>query len=391
MDHPPVPIEEEEEEGDADQMKKKRRRIEREWFLFCQPFFPIDLCYLEDPSYERIKPKELEVDTSRFTSEHLCSIGTCNGLLCLGELYRGRNPVYIIDPINNRFLTIRSPNPHPDIVEKPGFKSGLGYDDVSGVYKVLRLYRIEDFMMQFYTFCSICTVHPEHGAMGWRSLDRMENIFVAEGQSGVFFRGKLYFLVVGDFGEVLCFDVAKEKFSKIPGPAQLERVAVDLLYLALFEGKLVLLFMNFPELLFRIWSINDDSSWSVLFDVPFNPAYEGKFYHIKPLKHMPDGCLLMYDDFHGELISCDYRMKEPKHIILLGHLKRYDVFPFTPDFKFDVTTRGDGTVRLSEVQDEGGTPLQVLRARDKISQNIMKLVAPKILFGFTEKGHLHLS
>ncbi|KAK1264211.1 hypothetical protein QJS04_geneDACA021882 [Acorus gramineus] len=351
-----------EEDDDADQMKKKKkkRRIEREWFLFCRPRFPFHLCYLDDLSYENTDPTELKVDTSNFTSGHLCSIGTCNGLLCLGDLYRDRNPVYIIDPINNKFLTIRSsPDPQFGEVDKLGFMSGFGYDHVSGVYKVLRLsgggWEPFDDEME----CTICTVHPEHGATGWRFLDPVRYRLVTEGRSGVFFRGKLYFLLInnccdGFFVGILCFDVAKEKFSEIPGPAQLNGkwISFDLLHMDLFEDKLVLVFCNSLEGLLRIWEVNDDSSWPLLFDIPFDRTEN--FYRIKLLKQMPDGCLLMYDRYSGELISYDCRVKEPKHIILFGHLKRYDVFPFTPDIKFDVTTCGDGTVRLSEVQDERG-------------------------------------
>ncbi|KAK1314815.1 G-type lectin S-receptor-like serine/threonine-protein kinase RLK1 [Acorus calamus] len=68
---------------------------------------------------------------------------------------------------------------------------------------------------------------------------RIPNSLVPEAQSGIFFRAKLYFLVVKNclFVEVLCFDVAKEKFSRNPGPAQLKRVDVDLLHMVLFEDN----------------------------------------------------------------------------------------------------------------------------------------------------------
>ncbi|KAK1264269.1 hypothetical protein QJS04_geneDACA023395 [Acorus gramineus] len=311
MDHQllPLPMVEDEEkeavrgskEDDDDDQMKKKRRIEREWFLFCRPCYSFHLCYLDDPSYENTDPKELKVDTGEEAC--LCSIGTCNGLLCLGDFDRDRNPVYIIDPINNRFLTIRSsPDPHCREVDKLGFMSGFGYDDVSGVYKVLRLsgggWELFDDKM----VCSICTVHPEHGAMGWRFLDYVRYRLVPEGRSGVFFRGKLYFLLIdnccnGFFVGVLCFDVAKEKFSEIPGPAQLNGKCINFhrLHMVLFEGKLVLVFRNFPEGSVQIWEFNDDYSWPILFDIPFDRTTKDKFFHLKPLKQMPDGCLLMYD------------------------------------------------------------------------------------------------
>ncbi|KAK1267254.1 hypothetical protein QJS04_geneDACA016384 [Acorus gramineus] len=326
---------------------KKKKRLEREWLLFCHTNSSLSLLYLDDPFYENMDKKELKVDTSHFMVEFLCPIGTCNGLLCLGDKDRDRNPVYILDPINARFLTIRnSPDPLDSEADKLGFMSGFGYDEVSGVYKVLRLFGGDWCPLEDITICTICTVHPEHGAMGWRSLDPIMNCLVVHEQSGIFFSGKLYFLLIEQdlFVEVFCFDVAKEKFSRIPGPAQLKRVDVNLMHIGLFEGKLVLVFCNSHEGLIRIWSINDDSSWTVLFDVPFDLTYAGEFCDIEPLKHMSDGRLLMFNYYRGEILSYNYRVKEPKYDLFLRHLDYYNVFSFTPNIKFNVTARGEGMV-----------------------------------------------
>ncbi|KAK1287789.1 hypothetical protein QJS10_CPB19g01113 [Acorus calamus] len=158
----------------------------------------------EDDDEDQMKKKrriEGEVDTCEAL---LCSIGTCKRPSLPRRLLQRQKPCLHHRSHQQQF-------PHRREVDKLGFKSG--------VEVVARSTN--------WGFAPSARCTPSTGPWVGGSSNPFSSRKAERGW--VFFRGKLYFLLIdnccnGFFVGVLCFDVAKEKFSEVPGPAQLSEV-----------------------------------------------------------------------------------------------------------------------------------------------------------------------
>ncbi|KAK1297587.1 hypothetical protein QJS10_CPB15g00630 [Acorus calamus] len=250
-------------------------------------------------------------------------MGSCNGYICLGD--RERNPVYLLEPLQGRYLTIQSPDPEHHIFnDKEGYTSGFGYDEHTGVYKVLKFYyrdvhsRNADIM-----FTSICTVDPDCSPTSWKSLYYFPNV-VYHSQSGVFYDGKLHFFMCDErvvpllsvldetdpddlpfmhisyFNGILQFDLHTEEFSEIQGPPTVKN------------------------------------------HIPIRHLTMGKLLP-KPLMLLPDGRLLMHCEERFFLFDPDENNQSP-YTILLGGLNVYAVFPIITSSSSDLlSSKSDGS------------------------------------------------
>ncbi|KAK1318600.1 F-box protein [Acorus calamus] len=354
-------MEEEEEE-------EKTRKVRKEGFFLCGGYDYLNLYYMEMKDVKsglfadgrtefKIKgnpfaKKLVSNDDSRFNV-----VGSCNHLICFSTIYY-REPLYILNPFENRYLSIDSPGSFFDDVGKLGYVSGFGYDVRTGNYKILKMHIHENVLYtpNNYMCASICTVHPEHGAGIWRDL-RWVDHHVKHYNCGVFLRGKLHFLMynkvileetsrreVSIFSGVLAFDVHEETFSSIiHRPQGLRDNAYDIhMDLSMFDGNMILMHRDLEMLMTHIWSMDEDASWQHMIDLPMKSKRELKFW---PFTSMNDGSLLAHDGTH--VVSYNIDKKEPTWTISLSDLNNFSICPFSWVFKSTSTTHGDDDHRES--------------------------------------------
>ncbi|KAK1296290.1 hypothetical protein QJS10_CPB15g00465 [Acorus calamus] len=369
-------------------------------------FHYLNFNYLADVACGENEKKEHELtllDTTA-TVQHesdvfyytFCPIGSCNGYICLGD--RERNPVYLLDPLQGRYLTIQSPDPEHHIFnDKEGYTSGFGYDERTGVYKVLKFYyrdvhsRNTDIM-----FTSICTVDPDHGPTAWKSLYYFPNV-LDHSQSGVFYDGKLHFFMCDErvvpllsvldetdpdelelpfmhisyFNGILQFDLHTEEFSEIQGPPTVgNHVPIRHLTMGAFGDELYLLKLEQENLsaptTIKMWLMDrhsdgfssggspffsssvspssGGSSWIFMFDMPEDPHFWTKGELLpKPLMLLPDGRLIMHCKESFFLFDPDENNQSP-YTILLGGLNVHAVFPIITSSSSDLlSSKSDGS------------------------------------------------
>ncbi|KAK1262598.1 hypothetical protein QJS04_geneDACA001101 [Acorus gramineus] len=283
-----------------------------------------DVACGENEKKERSLSDELTLLDTTATVQHesnaLCysfrPIGICNGYICLGD--RERNPVYLLDPLQGRYLTIQSPDPEHHIFnDKEGYTSGFGYDEHTGVYKMLKFaYRDVHFCNTDIMFTSICTVDPDRGPTAWKPLYYFPNL-VYHSQPGVFYDGKLHFFMCDEravpllsvldetdpdddppfmyisyFNGILQFDLHTEEFSEIQGPPTVgNHVPIRHLTMGAFGDKLYLLKLEQENLsappTIKMWLMDrhsdggvssssgggGGSSWIFMFDMPEDPPF----------------------------------------------------------------------------------------------------------------------
>ncbi|KAK1270641.1 F-box protein [Acorus gramineus] len=361
-------MEEEEEE-------EKTRKVRKEGFFLCRRTCqPLNLYYMEvkdvKSSLFAEGRTELQIEGNPFVKKLVSNddscfnvVGSCNHLICFSARW-DEDPIYILNPFENRYLSIDSPGSRSDEVGKQGYVSGFGYDVRTGNYKILKMYMPADirYSSDEYMCALVCTVHPEHGAGRWRNLECVDH-HVKHYDCGVFLRGKLHFLMYGEiildetsrseviiYYGILAFDVHEETFSTmIHRPQGLGDNACEM-SLSLFDGNMILMHRDFQMLMIRIWSMNEDASWRHMIDLPVNT--EKGLWEFQPCTYTNDGSLLAHDGYR--VVSYNIDKKEPTWTTLLSGLNDFSVFPFSWVFKSTSATRGDDDHKGSNDQPNEG-------------------------------------
>ncbi|XP_026405416.1 F-box protein At3g07870-like [Papaver somniferum] len=131
-------------------------------------------------------------------------LDSCNGLICFNAVrsdYCG--PSFICNPVTRECVTLPK-------LEGKELLTGFGYSSSTNEYKVVGISQRDP---QF----GIVQVYTLGSGTGWRNDGKMDYNAIFVGRRGVIANGALHWLCIR--GIIVAFDLASEKFRKIPSPA----------------------------------------------------------------------------------------------------------------------------------------------------------------------------
>ncbi|KAF8108988.1 hypothetical protein N665_0104s0294, partial [Sinapis alba] len=187
--------------------------------------------------------------------------GSCNGLVCVHEL--DSLNIYLCNPMTGVTRTLVTP---PQANNK--LSVGFGIDVVTGTYKVVLFY---------YGLCGLETVVFDFGTSKWRPryktagpMPPLSCIIPSPDRNPVFVNGSLFWLLEGNFWEILVMDLHTEKFRTLFTPNDMD-VSVGKSYVCSFEDRVC--FFNFRQIFnFRqgvrsyVWVLAKDEKWEITTD-----------------------------------------------------------------------------------------------------------------------------